>query len=327
MDLKLGILGTGMIVLDVLSFLNELDIEKKVILSRPQSKEKTLKLQKEYGLDEIYYDYDALLESDIDTVYVALPNHLHYEYTKKAIVSGKDVIVEKPITSNPKQLEELITLANQYDVMMVEAMNIHHLPAYQALKEEVKNVGEVKMITFNFSQYSSRYDRFKQGDIAPVFDYKQNGGALMDLGVYNIHAIVGIFGEPKDVQYYPNIERKIDTSGVCVLDYGTFKAVSIAAKDCKAPLSNVIQTGQGCLVFKTSPSVLTSFERITNTGEQKVFDFTQQKHRLYYEFVNFIEMFKQHDKEAMNELLKISMTVSKVIYQARQRGGVIFLDD
>lgn len=317
--MRLGILGTGMIVADVLTFIHELPLEKVVLFARKESQEKAERLKETYGLDDVVYDYQTLLDSDVDTIYVALPNHCHYEFTKQALMHGKHVIVEKPITSRIDQLEELMSLAKEHHVMMMEAMNIHHLPAYQALRQEVKKLGAIKMVSFNFSQYSSRYDRFKQGDIAPVFDVTKAGGALMDLGVYNLHAIIGLFGAPQAVHYEPNIECHIDTSGVCVLDYGTFKALSIACKDCSAPVHNVIQSDDGSLVFHTPASVLSCFDRYSKSGEIKTFDVAMDHHRLYYEFMEFIRIIQEKDRLAMEQLWELSWKVTKILEEARSQ--------
>ena len=74
-----------------------------------------------------------------------------------------------------------------------------------------------------------------------MFDPACAGGALMDLGVYNVSYIVGLFGEPNQVHYTANVERGIDTSGILTMDYTGFKAVSMAAKDCAAPARCIIQ--------------------------------------------------------------------------------------
>ena len=71
----------------------------------------------------------------------------------------------------------------------------------------------------------------KKGIIAPVFDKNQGGGVLGDLNIYNIHFVVGLFGAPKNSEYYPNIVREVDTSGILILEYDEFKVVCIAAKD------------------------------------------------------------------------------------------------
>ena len=106
--MKLGILGTGMIVKDVLTMYHELGVEKTYLFSTKKSKSQALELMKTYHLDKVYTDYDELLQSDVDTIYCALPNHLHYEFSKKALENDKNVIIEKPITANSKELEDLI---------------------------------------------------------------------------------------------------------------------------------------------------------------------------------------------------------------------------
>ena len=106
--MKLGILGTGMIVKDVLTMYHELGVEKTYLFSTKKSKSQALELMEKYHLDKVYTDYDELLQSDVDTIYCALPNHLHYEFSKKALENGKNVIIEKPITANNKELEDLI---------------------------------------------------------------------------------------------------------------------------------------------------------------------------------------------------------------------------
>lgn len=63
----------------------------------------------------------------------------------------------------------------------------------------------------------------------------------MDLNIYNIHFIVGLFGVPKSVEYLANIQRDVDTSGILLLDYGDFKVLSIAAKDSGAPVTSTIE--------------------------------------------------------------------------------------
>ena len=132
------------------------------------------------------------------------------------------------------ETEELAALAQRKRLFLVEAMTTQYQPNYAKLRELLPRVGTVRMVQCSFSQYSSRYDAFCAGQTPPVFDPLCAGGALMDLGVYNISYIVGLFGEPNKAVYAANMERNIDTSGVLMMDYSGFKAVSIAAKDCAA---------------------------------------------------------------------------------------------
>lgn len=322
--MKLGILGTGMIVKDLLSTFDQLEFEKVYILGTESTKEETKKLKEQYHLDKVYYDYEELLTSDVDTIYCALPNHLHYSFSKKALENDKHVIIEKPITINPEELKDLMVLAKKRNKIILEAMNIHYLPAFESLKKAIKEVGQVKIVSFNYSQYSSRYDAFKQGTILPAFDYKKAGGALMDLNVYNLHAIIGLFGKPKKVEYLANIEKHIDTSGMVILDYDTFKALSIGAKDCKAPVVNTVQGDKGYLRITTPVNQMKEYIVATNQGQEEMVSFNQTDHRLVYEFQEFIRIIDDLDFDTSKKMLQISINVSEVMKEARDSCNIVF---
>lgn len=194
--MKLAILGTGMIVKDFLTIKDQLSFEKVYILGTEATCEETEELKEKYGLDKTYYDYDEMLSSDADTVYVALPNFLHYSFARKALEAGKHVILEKPGTSNEREFQELVEIAKEHGSILLEAMTVHYMPAYKSVQKQIDKLGDLKIVSLNYSQYSSRYDRFKKGEVLPVFDPAKAGGALMDLNVYNIHFAVGLFGRP-----------------------------------------------------------------------------------------------------------------------------------
>ena len=325
--MKLGILGTGMIVKDLLTTIDKFDLESVYVLGVKETEEEVKELCGKYHLDGYYLDYDELLSKEIDTVYVALPNFLHYAFAKKALEHGKHVIIEKPVTANATELKELIQIAKEKDLIILEAMNIHFLPAYLRLKEYLPEIGDIKIVSFNYSQYSSRYNAFKEGTILPAFDYHKAGGALMDLNVYNIHGIVGLFGRPQSIQYQANIEKGIDTSGILTLDYGSFQAVSIGAKDCKAPVTLTLQGDKGVICMHKPINQIRAFEYINNDNEVTTIDLDEGNHRLYYEFTEFIRIIDKNDKEKAAEMLEISLTVSEIMEKARKQQGIVFDND
>lgn len=321
--MKLGILGTGMIVKDLLSTIHELAFDKVVLLATEQSQKEAQEMVESYCLDDVYVNCDELLKSDVDTIYVALPNHLHYAFAKKALEADKNVIVEKPFTSNSKEAQELVDLAKNKQCFLFEAMTVHYMPAMLQLKKDVMQLGKMKIISLNYSQYSSRYDAFKQGQILPAFDYHKSGGALYDLNVYNIHFVLDLFGQPKEVNYYPNIERGIDTSGVLILDYDNFKAVLIGAKDCRAPLMNTLQANQGHVVITTPVSRLRDYQVSQNQHEEHK-TFTSQTHAMYYEFKEMKRMIEDNDHVKADAMLKLSLMASQVMTEARRKAGIVF---
>ena len=171
--MKLGIAGAGMIVVQgLLEFVHDIEgIELLGICATKRSEEKLKKLSEEHGIAHTYTDYEEMLKLDeIDTVYVAINNHLHYEFSKKAILAGKHVICEKPFTVHVDELKELIALAKQHNVMLLEAITNQYYPNYLELKKQLGRVGSIHVVSCNYSQYSSRYDAFKRGKFRPPFN-------------------------------------------------------------------------------------------------------------------------------------------------------------
>ncbi|MDE7319764.1 MAG: Gfo/Idh/MocA family oxidoreductase [Lachnospiraceae bacterium] len=325
--MKLGILGNGMIVKDLMKTIHKLNFEKIHVLGREASREKVEQLVREHQLTGSYYDYETMLQSDVDVIYVALPNHLHYDFAGKALKHKKHVILEKPAASSGEEMRELAELAGNQKRMLFEAMNIHYLPAFQALKEDLAKLGEIKMVSLNYSQYSSRYDAFKQGTVLPAFDPRMSGGALMDINVYNVHAVMGLFGVPKRARYYANVERGIDTSGMMFYDYGTFKAVSIGAKDCRAPIVSTIQGNQAALVIEKPVNHMTEYRILYNDGHEELRSFDQTEHRMYYEFAAFIRMIEEEDFETCQKMLELSCEAAELMTRTRREEGIIFAAD
>ena len=262
--INIGVIGSGFIVpVFIESSRKCKDYHLRAIWGRHEAKLLNFKDVFDYYTTDLE---EILSDEKIDVIYIALPNALHYEYALKALKHGKHVILEKPFTVFYKDAKKLIDYAKKHDLFIFEAITTQHNPNYHKARKLVKELGDIRIVMCNFSQYSRRYDRFKKGEILPVFDRKLAGGALLDLNVYNIHYVTGIFGMPKDVQYFANIERGVDTSGVLILDYGTFKATLIAAKDCKCECYGLIEGDNGYLRNNTTCSRCADFTLKLNSG-------------------------------------------------------------
>ena len=327
--MRLGIAGAGMIVRGLFSFIHEIEgIELEAIASTEKSIEKVKQMAKENHVKKAYLNYDELLnDEDIEVMYIATPNHLHYQMCKQALEKGKHVICEKPFTSRIEELEELSQLSKEKHLFLFEAISTQYLPNVLKIKEKLNELGNIKIVTANYSQYSSRYNAFKEGIIQPAFDYTKSGGALMDLNIYNIHFMFALFGKPLKVNYMANIEKNIDTSGIITLDYGNFKAVLIGAKDCKAPIATSIQGDQGCISIQTPANVLRSFKILHNDQREEEFDLQGDTHRMVYEFNEFVKMIEDKDFDRANEMMEKSLIAMDIATKARIDAGVHFKAD
>lgn len=327
--MKLGIAGAGNIVAEFLSFKDEVKgLELQAIYARNNRDGKLDKLCSQYHIAEKYTNYDEMLRSDqIDTVYVAVVNDMHYEFCKKALEAGKHVICEKPFTANTKQLEELCQIAEEKHLMLFEAITVMYMPYYREIQEQVALLGKIKIVECNYSQYSSRYDAFKRGEILPAFDVKRAGGALMDLNIYNVHFVTGLFGKPQEVHYYANIEKEIDVSGMLILTYPSFQCVCIGAKDCAAPVVSNIQGDAGCIHLEQPTNACTAFQKIINKQATENYDFDENRHRMYYEFVKITELIDGENYEEVGKRLAHSRIALNVLVEARKSAGIIFSGD
>ena len=330
--MKLAILGTGFIVKEgALKALQEVpEIETTAIFALPRSKDKAQTLAKEYSIPKVFTDYDELLaDPEIDFVYVGLTNSVHYDYTKRALLAGKNVIVEKPFASTVAEVKELCELALQKNLYMFEAVTLLYLPNFAAIKKELPKLGKIRAVTANYSQYSSRYDKYLQGEVLPVFNPELSGGALYDINIYNLNLIVGLFGAPVQVNYTANIGfNGIDTSGVLTLTYPDFFATALGAKDSESPSFVMIQGEKGWIKVSGAPNELNCFELcLRKTGITTKFELNVYNHRMVHEFKEFAKIYNAKDFDRMRKGLDISLMTIQTAETARKQAGIIFACD
>lgn len=325
--MKVGTVGTGFIVEWFLTSVEK--VEGATCIAIYSRKEETGNaLANKFQVSKVYTNYQEMLEDkEIDTIYVASPNSLHYRYTLEALQAGKHVICEKPFTSTLTELKHLIEIAKEKQLFLFEAIVTRHMPNFQIIKDHLADLGKIKMVQCNFSQYSSRYNQFLNGENPNVFNPKFSGGALMDLNIYNLHFTMGLFGTPNNTTYFPNIaDNGIDTSGVLVLDYQDFKSICVACKDSSSDYLAVIQGEKGYLNI-TGPTSLVSNVSLCIGTETKNIGIEEVTPGLYYEVKDFVSMMHQQDLISCYKELDHSYEVFKILYQARIDAGIHFSAD
>ncbi|MBE6074642.1 MAG: Gfo/Idh/MocA family oxidoreductase [Selenomonas ruminantium] len=327
--MKLAILGTGKIVQEgALPAIQQAGgIDTVAIFARPKSQGKAEQLAARYGIPQVYTDYEALLANPgIEFVYVGLINSVHYEYTKKALLAGKNVIVEKPFASTAAEVRELCALAREKHRYVFEAVSLLHMPNFTAIRKALPDLGAIRAVTANYSQYSSRYDKYLQGEVLPAFDPQLSGGALYDINIYNLNFIIGLFGRPKQVTYMPNIGfNGIDTSGVVLMRYPGFFATALGAKDTESPCFVTIQGEKGWLRVLGAPNELKEFEvHLHGSGQTTRYALNRYGHRMVHEFQEFARIYAAGDEEAMLSGLAISAAVMATAEEARKQAGIAF---
>lgn len=230
--IKWGIIGPGTIAN---AFAKEVSkTEKgKLVAVYGRNEEKSKKFAKEYNLEKSYANIDEFLnDKEIDAVYIATPHNYHMDFAIKCIKAKKHVLCEKPFSYNKKTSEEVLKLAKENNVFIMEALWTLFLPAINKAKTWVKEnkIGKVKLITANFG--------FKSEEDVNSRLYNANlaGGALLDVGIYPILFSNFIMNDiPKEIKATATMTRTgVDETDVIDLKYkdGALASVtcSIAAE-------------------------------------------------------------------------------------------------
>ena len=323
--IRLGIIGTGMIAQEFLPDFAALpEYELRGILSTTRSLGTARALCERYGIPCATDDFETLCAAGIDTVYVAVPNLLHRDYCVRALEKGLNVIVEKPLTCRIEEAEEIRNLAKARKRFLFEAITTVYLDSYRKIPELLPRIGEVKLVQSQFCQFSSRYEAFQRGEIAPVFDPAKAGGAMLDLNVYNLHFILGLFGPPEEAQYVPALERGVDTCGVTVLRYPGFPALCTCAKSCGGAGWSLIQGSRGRIRTTGTPNWVGDVILELNDGTVERYPGTGEKERCFAELRAFAEMMAAGDYERCWQALERSLALCEVMTRIRRSAGILY---
>ncbi len=323
-EIKLGTIGSGAIVH---TFLDNVKITEGICLVAVYSRsmETGHTLAAAYDAQRVYTELDAFFsDQEVNTVYIATPNLLHYEQVKKALLAGKNVICEKPFCTKAQQARELVKLAKERQLFLVDAVPTAFLPNFTVIKRELAKIGKVKLVQANYSQYSSRYDLLKKGETPNIFHPAFGGGCLMDINFYNIYLNIALFGKPLDAVYYPNrYEDMADTSGIMVMQYDGFVSESVGAKDTWGVNFFQIEGEDGYLYVKNGSNGLAEVQVVTKTTNE-TFNLQENPDRLYYEVQGITRFLLDDDRDAVYERLSVMPDVIEVLETARKKAGILF---
>nr|WP_305182409.1 Gfo/Idh/MocA family oxidoreductase [uncultured Schaedlerella sp.] len=326
-ELCLGTIGSGSIVHTILDQVNVTDgIRLTAVYSRMEEKGK--QLAAEYGAGRVYTDLDAFLaDEEINTVYIASPNLLHYEQTRKALLAGKHVICEKPFCTKADQARELTALAKEKRLFLADAVPTAYLPNLEVLKRELPKVGKVRLVLGNYSQYSSRYDLVLHGEVPNVFNPEYGGGCLMDINFYNVYLNAALFGKPLSSVYYPNRRGELaDTSGVLIMQYDGFVSSSAGAKDTWGVNYFQIEGEKGHIYIRDGSNGLAEIRVVTKDSEE-TFDQQDNPEWRFYEVQKLTECMLAGDYEAVYGRLDVMIHVIEILEEARKKAGILFPGD
>lgn len=194
-------------------------IELSVAYSRDA--ERAAEFARTVGAPASASDLDLLLQrGDVDAVYVGTPNAAHAAPVRAALKAGVHVFVEKPAVPTAAEFDQIATEADAAGVVLFEGMRNVYDPGFARIRELLPQLGVIRRASFVYAKRSSRYDLVLAGERVNIFDPALAGGAVLDLGVYPIAAMVALFGEPQSVAAMSvTISSGADGAGAALLAY------------------------------------------------------------------------------------------------------------
>ena len=322
-----AIIGTGWIAK---SFADGFKISDNILPYAVYSRteEKGREFAEKTGAKYVFTDLDEMAEcKEIDAVYIASPNALHYSQSKLFLEHGKHVICEKPITVEPEEFEELFSLARSKKLVYMEAIMMMHFPAKIAIENAMKRIGKITSAHIDFSQLSSKYPALKRGGLPNIFNPKLATGCLMDLGIYNIYFALYYFGEPKKITAVSQfLDTGADGLGTAVFHYPDKQVTLTYSKLGQSHKGSEIYGDEGTIIIE-SISKLVNAELIFSDGKKEIIwgDTEKEKIMSYeaHDFLKYTEDCEKYEEEYLS-CADMALKVSKTMKQIREIAGIKF---
>ena len=311
--LNWAILGPGTIAKDFAKAIEE--VNGKIYAVGSRSVEKAKKFAEGYNVEKVYGNYDEMLnDKNIDVVYISTPHCNHYEYIVKSLQNNKHVLCEKAITVNGDELREVVKLAEEKNLIVMEAMTLFHMPLYKKLSEIIQNgkIGKIKMLQVAFGS-------LKEYDVNNRFFSKElAGGALLDIGTYALSFTRYFLSSKPNVLFttMKKFETGVDEqSGIILNNKDDEMAVISLTMRAKQPKKGIVAGEKGYITVENYPRA----DKATITypdGSVETIEAGDTYKALVYEVQDMNDcILKIHQ----NDTIKLSLDVMEIMDEARKQ--------
>ena len=276
-----------------------------------------------HGVDKVYTDLaDLIRDPEIKAVYIASPNSCHEWQSEMLLKGGKHVICEKPIATSAEGYARLKSLADEQDLIYMEAIIPVYGKSRSRIKEALTKIGNIALAKIDYCQLSSRYDAFMNGEQTNIFDMSLAAGTLMDLGIYCVYAAVDFFGMPQDVKAKASyLHNGADGSGCAIFQYSTFPAVLTYSKVGQSKTPCEIIGDKGSIVIERVGLYMGAY---LVQGEEKIplYDEETKENLMSYEAMAFADFIQGKFLERYEESSQLCMKVHLCMDQIKKEAEI-----
>ena len=281
-----------------------------------------------YGIPYTFTSLDELADSPhVDAVYVASPNCMHASQCIRMMEKGKQVLCEKPLASNAREVKEMFEVARKNRVVLMEAMKPTLTPNFLAVRDNLHKIGTVRRYFSCYCQYSSRYDKFRDGVVLNAFNPELSNGALMDIGVYTIYPMVVLFGRPDTIQASGvKLSSGVDGEGSIVFGYKDMDAVVLYSKIANSTLPTEIQGEDGTIRLDRI-NIIGNVCLTYRCGGGEDLTCPADKNEYFYEIKEFIDLVESGKLESEINSHEHSLLTMEIMDEVRRQLGVVYPAD
>ena len=295
-------------------------MNKRLYAVANRTHQKALDFAERYGVQKVYDQIDEVFEDEaVDIIYITSPHNTHYEFMKKALEHGKHILVEKSITLNSRELDEMIALAAEKKLVLAEAMTIWHMPIYKKLWEIVQSgqLGKVQIITMNFGSFKeyNMSNRF--------FNMNLAGGAMLDIGVYALSIVRSFMEEkPEDIvsQWKASPTGSDEQATILLKNEQEQMATVALSMHSKQPKRAMISCEKGYIEIMEYPRADKAVIVDAESGERTEIESGETANALYYEMMDMEQAVRSGD--ASNMQLQYSKDVMDIMTKLRKDWGM-----
>ncbi len=325
--LRFGVIGTNFITDWVIAGGRQDErFELAAVCSRTQ--ETADAFAAKHGIPHTFTSVEAMAASPlIDAVYVASPNALHASQSILMMDHGKHVLCEKALASNIREVKKMIVAARKNGVTLMEAMKPTLTPNFLAVQKALHEIGTIRRYFACYCQYSSRYDKFREGTVLNAFRPELSNGALPDIGIYTIYPMVVLFGRPQAIKASGfKLSSGVDGEGSIVFSYPTMDAAVIYSKIANSSLPTEIQGEDGNIVLDRI-NIISEVKLIRRNGQEELLSHPPKKNEYYYEVKEFIDMVQSGRQESAINSWENSLVTMEIMDEIRKQLGVKYPAD
>lgn len=314
-DYRIGIVGSGRIAH---RFVPETQVVNGALATAVMNpnKEKAEKFAKMHGLTA-YTDYDKFLK-DLDLVYVASPHLTHYDYVKRALLAGKHVLCEIPFVLSKDEAVELYRLAEERNLVLMEASKTAYCPSFGHIITLVKSgiIGDVVDVKSSLSKMVAPPTR--------ELDVTQAGGAMAEHAPLTLMAIIKLLGvDWHDVDFHSRMENGVDIYTKGVINYPHATASFTLGIGVKTE-GNLVVSGTKGYIYVPAPWWLTDFfeVRYEDQTKNKKYFYSYDGEGLRYEIQEWLSMIVNQRRSCYKLRRHESVAIAEIIEKYRNGENV-----